>query len=69
MAKKIRKQTRPSLSGIFLLLLMPWIVMGVIAVFAFKAGASDVVAIGLGLIGSLIVTVMIRGKMPKRKPA
>jgi hypothetical protein len=67
MARKIRKQTRPSLSRIFLLLLTPWIVMGAIAVLAYKAGASDIVSIGLGLIGSLIVTVVIRGRMPMRK--
>lgn len=68
MAKKIRKPKQQSLSRLFLLLLTPWIVMGVIAVLAFRAGASDIVAISVGLIGSLIVTLMIRGKMPKRRP-
>jgi hypothetical protein len=69
MAKKIRKPTRPSLGRIFLLILTPWIVMGVVAVLAYKAGASDIVAVSVGLIGSLIVTLMIRGMMPKRRPA
>lgn len=69
MAKKIRKPKRPSLGRIFLLLLTPWIVMGAVAVLAFKAGASDVVAVSVGLIASLIVTLIIRGMMPKRRTA
>ncbi len=61
MAKKIRKhRRRTTLGSIFILLALPWIVLGAIAVGLYKAGASDTVAILVALAGSLAATYLIR---------
>ena len=59
MAKKIRKR-RTSPMSLFILILIPWIVMGLLAVVLFSIGASDTVAIIVALAGSLVVTILIR---------
>ncbi len=65
MAKKIRKR-RTSPAQLFVYLLLPWIVMGVVAYALFAAGTADYIAIITGLASSLLVTLVIRQRMPKR---
>jgi membrane associated rhomboid family serine protease len=65
MAKKIRKR-RTSPMQIFVLLLIPWVIMGAVAYGLYVAGAEDYVAIIAGLAASLLVTMIIRQRMPKR---
>lgn len=65
MAKKIRKR-RTSPLQLFGYLLLPWIVMGAVAYSLFLAGAEDYVAILVGLACSLLITFIIRQRMPKR---
>ncbi len=65
MAKKIRKR-RTSPAQLFAYLLLPWIVMGVVAYALFAAGTADYIAIITGLASSLLVTLVIRQRMPKR---
>ncbi len=59
MAKKIRKHRKSPMS-IFILILIPWIVMGLLAVVLFSVGASDTVVILVALAGSLVATFFIR---------
>jgi hypothetical protein len=66
MAKKIRK-TRMTTGRVFILLIIPWAVMGAVALAAFAAGAPDYVAIILALAGSLLVTYVIRERLPKTR--
>jgi len=58
MARKIRKRP-PSLATLFIKLLIPWVVMGAIAVAAFSAGYSDLFVYGTALSGALVVTFLI----------
>lgn len=58
MARKIRKRP-PSPMALFIKLLIPWIVMAAIAVAAFSAGYSDLVAYSAALSGALAVTFII----------
>jgi putative effector of murein hydrolase LrgA (UPF0299 family) len=59
MARKIKK-VRTSLSRLFFLLLIPWVVMGVVAAAAFSAGLPDYAAILIALAAALAVTFYIR---------
>lgn len=68
MAKKIKKQKMHTTPGrLFMFLVVPWVVMGVLAIVLFGAGAPDYLAILGGLAGSLLVTYYIRGSMTKRR--
>lgn len=68
MAKKIKKQkARTTPTRIFTLIIIPWIVMGAIAIVLYSAGAPDYVAIPGALGGSLLVTYFIRESMLPRK--
>jgi len=58
MAKKIRKR-QPSMATLFVKLLIPWIVMGGIAIAVMSAGYSDLAAFGAALSGALAVTYLI----------
>jgi len=64
-AKKIRKR-RTSPAQLFVYLLLPWIVMGVVAYALYVAGTADYIAIITGLASSLLVTLVIRQRLPKR---
>lgn len=65
MAKKIKKR-RTSPAQLFGYLLLPWIVMGTVAYALYAAGAADYIAIITGLASSLLVTLVIMQRMPKR---
>lgn len=58
MARKIKK-VRPSLVRVFVLLLIPWIVMALVAATAFWAGLPDYAAIIVALAAALAVTFYI----------
>jgi len=59
MARKLRRR-KITLGRVFVLLLVPWIVLGAIAAALYKIGLPDYVAILAGLAGSLVVTFLIR---------
>ena len=71
MAKKIRKsqRTRMSLQRLFIILVIPWIVLGVVALALFSVGVSDYIAIIVGLGASLLVTYIIRENDVRRRRA
>lgn len=58
MAKKIRKR-RPSFAQIIILLLIPWIVMGLIAYAGSSAGWSEPAVYGAALAGALGTTLFV----------
>ena len=65
-ARKIKKG-RTSLSLLFFMLLIPWVVMGAVAVAAFSAGLPDYAAILIALAAALAVTFYIRGYEQRRR--
>jgi hypothetical protein len=65
MAKKIRKR-RTTPMQLFAYLLLPWVVMGVVAYGLYAAGAEDYIAIIAGLASSLLITLIVRQRLPKR---
>jgi len=71
MARKIRKsqRTRMSLQRLFIILVIPWIVLGVVALALFSVGVSDYIAIIVGLGASLLVTYIIRENDVRRRRA
>jgi hypothetical protein len=67
MAKKIRKTRRLTTpKRLFVLLVVPWIVMGALIVVLFNAGAPDYLAVLGGLAGSLAVIYYIREHESRR---
>jgi len=62
MAKKIRKSQKVRMSPrrLFVVLVTPWIILGVVAVVLFEAGLPDYAAIVIALASSLLVTYIIR---------
>jgi len=66
MARKIKK-VRTSLSLLFFMLLIPWVVMGVVAAVAFLAGLPDYAAILIALVAALAVTFYVRGYERRRR--
>lgn len=71
MAKKIRKRP-PSSLWLLIKLLIPWVVMGGIALVAFSAGLSDLLTYSIALAGALTVTFLIhridKGKRMRQAP-
>jgi flagellar biosynthesis/type III secretory pathway M-ring protein FliF/YscJ len=68
MAKKIRKTGRRTTpKRLFVLLIVPWVVMGGLIVVLFHAGAPDYLAILGGLAGSLAVIYYIREHEGRRR--
>ncbi len=69
MAKKIRKtpKVRMSPRRLFIILVAPWIILGVVALALFEAGLPDYVAIIVGLGSSLLVTYLIRVRDVRRR--
>jgi hypothetical protein len=51
---------------LFAYLLLPWVVMGVVAYGLYAAGAEDYIAIIAGLASSLLITLIVRQRLPKR---
>jgi len=66
MAKKIKKR-KGSMLQVFLVLLIPWLIMGIVAAVAFYAGLPDYAAILLALAASLIVTFYIGNFVFKKR--
>lgn len=66
MAKKLQK-TKISMPILFLELLTPWIVMGVVAAVAFLSGLPDYAAIIMALVAALAVTFYIRDYEAKKR--
>jgi len=66
MAKKLQK-TNISMPILFLELLTPWIVMGVVAAVAFLSGLPDYAAIIMALVAALAVTFYIRDYEAKKR--
>jgi len=67
MAKKIRKH-RMSLGRLMILLMLPWLVLGALAAIVFTLGGSDIEAIAIGLLGSLVMMLFVRRSIPKGRP-
>lgn len=70
MARKIRKNTAKSTVPpivLFVELLVPWIVMGIVAVALSSVGVSGVASVVLALIAALAATFFIRYYERRRK--
>jgi len=59
MAKKIRRRATTPLHYLFLELLLPWIVMGLVAVAGAEAGLSAVLIFVLAIAGALATTYLM----------
>lgn len=67
MAKKIRKR-RQSLAQVLILLMIPWIVMGLIFFAGVSAGWSELVVYGAALAGALATTLFVHLYLKKGRP-
>ncbi len=68
MAKKIRKK-RQSLTQVLILLLIPWIVMGLVFLVGVAAGWSELVVYGAALAAALATTLFVHLFLKKGRTA